>query len=293
MINIFKNYFNKKIFTKTPIILWSHFILLSSLALYSCSAVTPIVTSAAIGFAKNLLMTSESNYTVEYANDLKNLLSSITARVEPLKQNIENLSASKVTKISLNAEVLIHRADTTTTSPLTILKNGDTLYGHPTNPVKGDRFKISFKANCECYIYIIAIDSTGFVVSAFPDFDITNSALVKANTQYTIPKANEWYGLDQYVGVEEIYFIASYQRRINMEAVIQKMSAIKRKDNINFASVKEAAIIPLSRGIVKVKVDDEMSITLPNGQQKKYSATNFLSTISGADLTITKWFYHK
>lgn len=194
--------------------------------------------------------------------------------------------------LALDIAVLAQRSSAgPRTAPIPI-NDGDTLYSIPGNPEAGDKIKISFKANANCYLYVVGIDATGYVASIFPDPSSNLTNPVITNKTYLVPGDTEWYGLDDYKGVEEIYFIASYDRRLDLERIIKKMSSKERKVPANYKNVQVAAVIPQTRGLVKVKTGALTSVKSSFGSTHSFKPTSFTARTSDADLKITRWFNH-
>ena len=199
--------------------------------------------------------------------------------------------------VSMNVDILVQRSNSS--QPPQPIQDGETLFSVPGNPEAGDKIKVSFRPNCDCYVYIVGIDSTGYLAAIFPDKSNTNgNNPVKANRQYTFPEGTEWYGLDDFKGVENVYFIASKNRRLDLERIIKKMSRTPRNiSKDNYQAVKVAAIPP-TRGMVKINVANTTSmqssfVQSSQGITHKFTPTTFSTSASNADLTITRWFNHQ
>ena len=194
--------------------------------------------------------------------------------------------------LSLDVAVLAQRSSTGANSPPAPINDGDTLYSIPGNPEAGDKIKLSFKANTECYIYIVGIDATGYVASIFPDPSGNLTNPVTQNRTYLVPGGTEWYGLDDYKGIEEIYFIASYNRRLDLERIIKKLSEQERTVPANHKNVQVAAVIPQTRGLVKIKTGASTTVQSSFGQTHSFKPTTFIANSKNTDLMITRWFNH-
>lgn len=131
------------------------------------------------------------------------------------------------------------------------------------------------------------------VVPVYPDYVSIHSANVTANQQYIIPESDEWYGLDSYEGVEEFYFIASLNQRPDLEEISKKFAKLARKPRASYKSVTQAAIVPATRGIVKIKAGKPAIVQNASGENHSFTPMSFLSTVQVDDLVITRWFNHK
>jgi len=268
--------------------------------LISCAAAVPVVTEYAIDFAEDLLKAASDNHSPDYADDLKELLEILVAETKASPETgYPGHTAPATTPTPITAElaldvaILVQRASAGGLSAPVPVDDGATLYSDPNDPAAGDKLKISFRANCDCFVYVIAVDGTGFLVPVFPDFESIDPNPVQAHQLYIVPQANEWYGLDAYTGIEEIYFVASFTRRIELERSIKRLAGQKRRVRPDYRPVRQEAVIPQTRGLVKIKTGQPATVQAQSGETYEYTPTNFLATAKGADLVITRWFHHK
>jgi hypothetical protein len=172
------------------------------------------------------------------------------------------------------------------------IQDGAKLRDGRGDPKAGDTLKISFSLNCDCYAYVVAIDATGYVEQVFPSRDLPYTNPVLPNRQYVVPEGTVWYGLDDYRGIENVYFVASHERREDLEAVIDQLAAKGRGNPANYRSVSKAAVI--TRGLVKTRLAGPTSIQAESGENFRFSPDTFISTVSGKGLAVvTKWFQHE
>src|SRR5207247_5073257 len=163
--------------------------------------------------------------------------------------------------IVLDAAILAQRASDRAarrSDPVPI-QDGETLRDGGSDPRKGDVVKFSFRVNCDCYVYVIGADATGYVARVFPDPASRQSNPVRANQQYVVPEGTAWYGLDQYKGVEQVFFIASRGPRQDIENPLNQLARTARSTlSKNFRAVREAAMpVQVMRGLVKVQMGAE------------------------------------
>ena len=195
--------------------------------------------------------------------------------------------------VVLDVDVLAQRMSDGAESPPLPIEDGATLYSSPGNPLAGDKIKLSFRSSCDCYVYIVGIDATGYVTSVFPDPDSQLQNPVTADRQYLIPTGTEWYGLDDYKGVEEIYFIASYNRRLDLERIIQRLSKQERAPAADYMPVRSATMAPRTRGIVKIDMGTTAQVAASNGDIHRFSPSTFKAQSADSDLVVTRWFNHQ
>ena len=195
--------------------------------------------------------------------------------------------------IVLDAAILAQRASDRAvrrTDPVPI-QDGDTLRDGGSDPRKGDVTKFSFRVNCDCYVYVIGADATGYIARIFPDPASGLSNPVRANQQYVVPEGTTWYGLDQYKGVEQVFFIASRARRQDIEGPLNDLARTPRSaPPPNFRAVREAAT---TRGLVKVQMGTPSTVQGESGQRYSFTPQAFASQGGADDVVVTRWFNHQ
>jgi hypothetical protein len=199
-------------------------------------------------------------------------------------------------QIVLEATILAQRASDRAarrTEPKPI-QDGDTLRDGGLDPRKGDVTKFSFRANCDCYVYVIGADATGYIARIFPDPASNLSNPVRANQQYVVPEGTAWYGLDQYKGVEQVFFIASRTPRQDIEGPLSQLAQTPRAaPPQNYRSVREAAPSDASRGLVKVQMGAQSTVQGESGQRYNFTPQSFAAQSGADDVVITRWFNHQ
>jgi len=171
--------------------------------------------------------------------------------------------------------------------------DGDVLYDGRGDPARGDKIKIFFAANCACYVYVIGIDATGYVAQIYPDGNVQSIGRVAPGAKYLVPGGTTWWGLDDYRGVEQIYFIASRERRRDIEDLIVQLAGQRPSLPANYRPVREPAVVPMTRGLVQVQSAAPAAMPTEYGSEQQVSPTLFQSTVADADLVITRWFRHE
>lgn len=198
--------------------------------------------------------------------------------------------------IVLEATILAQRASDRAarrTDPVPI-QDGETLRDGGSDPRKGDVIKVSFRANCDCYIYVIGADATGYIARIFPDPASSQSNPVQANRQYVVPEGTQWYGLDQYKGVEQVFFVASRAPRADIEGPLSQLVQTPRTaPPQNFRAVREAAASDATRGLVKVQMGTPSTVQGESGQRYAFTPQAFASQGGADDVVVTRWFNHQ
>jgi hypothetical protein len=97
----------------------------------------------------------------------------------------------------------------------------------------GDRFKINFSIDKDAYVYVLSRDSLGKVSKLFFE-------QVSIHKKYSIP--NEWYHLDDNIGKETIYIIASHKPIDDINSFVKILESSEIVNVSNFfpeASIEE------------------------------------------------------
>jgi len=94
----------------------------------------------------------------------------------------------------------------------------------------GDRIKILFEPQTECFIYLFYYSSQEELAMLFPPDP--SDARIMPGIKYSIPAKNQWFKLDDATGIEKFYLIASVRRLEELEALYQKHSAVTQADDI-------------------------------------------------------------
>lgn len=196
--------------------------------------------------------------------------------------------------VVLDAAILAQRASERAArriEPVPI-QDGEVLRDGGADPRKGDVVKFSFRTNCDCYVYVIGVDATGYVARVFPE---KPGKPVRANQQYVVPQGAAWYGLDQHKGTEQVFFIASRKPRPDIESSLQQLAKTDRSSlSRNYRPVREAALPnPATRGLVKVQMGTKSAVSSESGQPYSFTPQAFSAQPGTDDVVVTRWFRHQ
>ncbi|MHC4183115.1 MAG: DUF4384 domain-containing protein [Planctomycetota bacterium] len=163
------------------------------------------------------------------------------------------------------------------------ISDGDTLTGN-------DSYKVRFRCNIECFMYIAQIDSTGKLDPIFPSKHVPGNNPLQAGILYSAPPGANWFYLDENAGKETLYIVASLSRKPEIEELFQKVT----KQNMMLVqkypvSIQEPVII--TRGLGGSRPGQQQTVQFKDGSKGKYASSVFKS--SGADFTLTRWFHHR
>ena len=172
------------------------------------------------------------------------------------------------------------------------IKDGDILLDGRGNPQAGDKFRVMFRANTDGYVYVIAVDGSAWAQGIFPSAASPFANPVKAGQQYLLPEGNNWFSLDQFKGIETIFFVASHARRPDIEQILTTITGRERHPAEKPLAVSEPAIIPNGFSGTRPGSSPFAFKTSQSSQQELLPTTYFVKT-AGKDLRITRWFRHQ
>ncbi|MGB0911190.1 MAG: DUF4384 domain-containing protein [Nitrospirales bacterium] len=172
------------------------------------------------------------------------------------------------------------------------INDGDSLRDGRGNPQAGDKFRVMFRANTNCYVYVVAIDGSAWAQGVFPPPGNPFANPVKADTQYVIPEDDNWFSLDQFQGIETIFFVASQQKRDDIETIMARIGGHERSPLATPHQVTEAPIIP--QGFAGAKRSRSPFAIQTGFQQGQHLLpTTFFTKTAGEALRVTRWFRHQ
>jgi hypothetical protein len=106
----------------------------------------------------------------------------------------------------------------------------------------GDHYKATFIPEKDCHVYIFQADSSGQIFQLFPmkifnGIALNNVNPVKKDQTYIIPSSDKAFVLDNRVGTERVYFIASQERNQELETLYKSLKhEVKQK---NMAQIED------------------------------------------------------
>ena len=172
------------------------------------------------------------------------------------------------------------------------IKDGDALKDGRGNAAAGDKFRVMFRPNSDGYVYVIAIDGSGWAQGIFPPPTSPLANPVKAGQQYVLPEGNNWFSLDQYKGIETLFFVASPEKRDDIEEVLQSITGRERPASENPQQVTKVAMVPYGVGGAKPG-KTPFNVKSGTDQDQTIIPTSYLAQQAGQDLRLTRWFRHE
>ena len=170
------------------------------------------------------------------------------------------------------------------------IQDGDVLKDGRGNPQAGDKFKIVFRPTADCFVYVIAIDGSGWAQGLFPSKNSPSVNPVRKGQEYVLPDGAYWYSLDQFRGIETIYVVAVYQRRADIEEIFVKIAGRERSATAVPEKVEQPPVLPNGFGTTQ---PGQPAVVQTESGEIPVSATRFFTNQAGEDLRVTRWFRHE
>ncbi|MDR4494786.1 MAG: DUF4384 domain-containing protein [Nitrospirales bacterium] len=172
------------------------------------------------------------------------------------------------------------------------IKDGDVLRDGRGNAKAGDKFRMMFRPNADGYVYVVAIDGSGWAQGIFPPATAPLANPVKAGEQYVLPEGGNWFSLDQFKGIETIFFVMSNEQRQDIEEILQSITGRERPASESPQQVTKVAMVPYGVGGARPSTKP-FSLSGGSEQDQTIIPTSYLAQKAGHDLRLTRWFRHE
>ncbi len=276
----------------------SHFVptlLLWSSLTVGCVAAIPLI----IQIGAVLIQVCLENYGTEKGSLLENLLRAFGIGEEKPKNRVvirneasRNSSVSDQTerentkRIGLDV-ALLKRTMVNGKPKLIPIHDNDILKDGRGDPQAGDKFQILIRADTDCYLYLAAIDSTAWAQGLFPPMEGAIVNPVRKGQTYTLPAGRNWYSLDQYKGIQHFYFLASHERRPDIEDIFSRMNKLERHPQERPKTVQAPVVLPYSSEHTRTRQ------VLSRGISQPVEFKTYFSKTAEESLRVTRWFRHQ
>ncbi len=172
------------------------------------------------------------------------------------------------------------------------IHDGDVMRDGRGNAQAGDKFRIMFRSKSNGFVYVISIDGSAWAQGVFPPPGNPFANPVSANQQYMIPEGNNWFSLDQFKGIETIFFVASHKKRNDIETIMTRIAGHERLPSDRPHQVTEAPVIPQGFSTAR-RSPSPFAITTGLQQDQQLLPTTFFAKTAGEALRVTRWFRHQ
>ncbi len=160
----------------------------------------------------------------------------------------------------------------------------------------GQKVGLTFRADSDCFVYILWWDSNGAVGKLFPNPKLTEgTGEVKGGRTYWLPSqgGERWYCLDENPGQETVYFIASRERNPTIEALYDSLQQIATQAGQGAKSVSAELERQINlMGFADVTTLKKSSNSSFGNKEELLAAMENKVKVSGADALITLKINH-
>ena len=150
----------------------------------------------------------------------------------------DRIRGARVTEVELSMKIIGKRKNADGSVSVVTIEDGSVLQTK-------DGFKVQFKTKKDAYVYIVIHDGLNKAELLFPDPpEITFSNEVKANSIHTVPTTKRWFELDENVGIETVYVLASENQLDNIKSLLPEMENVEESENklMKFAKDNDAVV---------------------------------------------------
>jgi hypothetical protein len=88
-----------------------------------------------------------------------------------------------------------------------------------------DRFRLYFSPSEDSYVYIVGVDAVGRVQPLFPRHFPDQTNPIRAGERVLLPDGTNWYGLDEFSGIQHIFVRASRAPNKDLEMQLTLFAA--------------------------------------------------------------------
>lgn len=173
------------------------------------------------------------------------------------------------------------------------IEDGEILFDGIDDPQPADALRVAFRTRADAFVYVVAVDAVGRVQPLHPMAYPAPASPTAAGTEVFLPGPEGWYGLDAYTGIQHVYFVASPERRPELESQLAWFAAQgipELKGPVHSVSevtrVEDAGI--RSRGLTGVRTEVNEGIPAePPG------AKGAAAGLGSRDQVMTRHFVHR
>jgi hypothetical protein len=171
------------------------------------------------------------------------------------------------------------------------ITEGSVLY-HRGDLANSDRFKVFVRPDQACFVYVLSLDSTGWLQVLFPA-DGRGQQLASGSELFLPPSPDidMSYAVDRFGGLETLYFIASRDRNLELERALEPFIGLERHPIDDPAAVADLGDAHVVRGIASRGVPGHATVQTRAGERG--FATEVLRVAAQGELVLTRTFRHE
>ena len=160
-----------------------------------------------------------------------------------------------------------------------------------------DRFQIFVAPVEEAYVYIYAVDSTAWIQRLHPDPERGHANPVQPGADVVLPRPGYFFALDEYEGIQEIWFLASRTPRPDIEQTLaafplgRERPASVSPRGPGFDRITQPSV--LSRGLLEVGPGPPTPVQGGSGADHELTPTRLLARPAAEEIAFSRWFRHE
>ncbi|HEX9879827.1 MAG TPA: CHAT domain-containing protein [Candidatus Binatia bacterium] len=129
-----------------------------------------------------------------------------------------------------------------------------------------DNFQVHLETNRPGYVYILIYDSKGQAGQLFPDPKIHQPGFVPGDLKVTVPAKDLWFWLDEQMGTETIYVLASEEPLSDIRGLLEKMEAAEDSQKKQLSREIQQQIQVIQRGVGGITKGRQVTYRLADGK---------------------------
>jgi hypothetical protein len=273
----------------------------------ACTGPSSIATLAIDAGRKLLTKTAEKNFGSQYNDNFSRMIDMMmlktvageTAAAPPQAEAAAAAPAAapapEPPPAALELELAVVREVLLEGRPVPVpVEDGGVLRDGVGRSEEGDNLRIRFEVNEPCHVYAVWVDATAWATPIFPrgpEYAFENP--VEPGRTYALPEGDAWFYLDDYRGVENLYFVASREPLQDLDGVLAQLASQQRAFR---QDVERPALVDapgeLTRGLAGTR-PGRTAIASSDGQHHEVASQAFIAEIGAGDLVVTRWFHHE
>jgi len=165
------------------------------------------------------------------------------------------------------------------------IKDNDVLHDGDGDSAKRDLYRVYYRSETPCCVYILQMDTKGRVDPIFPSQYTKESNPARVGVERYAPTQGCFY-LDRTRGIEKVYFLISSGPRKDVETLMRDFERMNKGIRRQaFRALQGGAHIAISRGI-----DGAVAVAPPPAPPADYVAPVIYQY---SELVITRYFRHE
>jgi hypothetical protein len=105
-------------------------------------------------------------------------------------------------------------------------------------------------------------------------------------------EGDNWFRLDQFRGIEDLFFVASPNQRQDIEEILQSITGRERSATTTPQQVTKFSRVPYGVGGIRPGTKT-FGLSSGSGQDQPLLFTSYFEQKAGQDLRLTRWFRHE